>query len=66
MGLAQKKLPSSTAGRSQWIEPGNRRLSIPEQCHPVGMPSSTYHASADESDEKLALTRLIDDRHPPR
>ncbi len=61
---SKKKLPSSTAERRLWIEPGDRRLSVAEQCQLVGLPRSTYyHAGMGESDESLALMRLIDEQY---
>ena len=58
---SKKKLPSSTAERCLWIESGDPRLSVAEQCAIVGLPRSTYyHAGVGESKENLALMRVID------
>ena len=50
------------------IEPENKALSISHQCELIGLPrSSFYRKLAGESDENLALMRLIDEeytRHP--
>jgi putative transposase len=60
----KKKLPSSTAERRRWIEPVDQCLSVADQCAIVGLPRSTYyHAGVGESDENLALMRVIDEQY---
>ncbi len=47
-----------------WIEPGDARVSVAEQCQLVGLPRSTYyHVGVGESDENLALMRVIDEQY---
>jgi putative transposase len=61
---SKKKLPSSSAERRQWITPGDKRLSVTQQCRLLDLPRSTYyHAGVGESDENLKLMRLIDEQY---
>ncbi len=47
-----------------WIEPGDAALSVAQQCALVGLPRSTYyHAGVGESQENLALMRVIDEQY---
>jgi putative transposase len=47
-----------------WIEPGDKELTVAEQCELVGLPRSTYyHAGVGESEENLALMRVIDEQY---
>lgn len=58
----KKKLPSSPAERRHWVTPGDRRLSIAQQCQLLDLPRSTYyHSGAGETDWNLKLMRLIDE-----
>ena len=61
---SKKKLPSSIAERRPWVTPGDKRLSITQQCQLLDLPRSTYyHAGRGESDENLKLMRLIDEQY---
>lgn len=56
------------AERRAWIDPGDRHLSVRQQCALLGLHrSNVYYEAIPESVENLALMRLIDEeylRHP--
>jgi putative transposase len=61
---SKKKLPATIADRRAWIDPSDARMSIGEQCALLGLSRSTYyHAGVGESDENLALMRMIDEQY---
>ena len=67
-GLGQKKWPSTVAERRAWIDPGDRHVSVRQQCAFLGLHrSNVYYEPVPENLENLALMRLIDEeylRHP--
>ena len=61
---SKKKLPSSIADRRLWVAADDEQLSVARQCALLGLPRSTYyHVRGGESDENLALMRVIDEQY---
>lgn len=61
--MAQKKLNCSVKELKRLIEPMKLKLSISNQCEPIGVPRSPYYFEADEESEyNLLLMRLIDEQ----
>ena len=58
------------AEKQSCIEPAHRQLSVARQCELIGLPRASYYRqrlAVAESEENLALMRLIDEqytRHP--
>ena len=60
----KKVLSHPLAARQRWIDPKDPELSIRQQCGLLSLNrSSPYYRSAGESEENLALMRLLDEQY---
>ncbi len=63
--MAEKKgLRAPLVERRRWLEPGHSHLSLVRQCELLGVcRSSAYYRPVGESEENLALMRLLDEQY---
>src|SRR5687767_3288863 len=62
--MAQKKMPDCLELKRSLVEAAHPQLSIFRQCELLGLSRSTfYYEPATESEEDLALMRLIDEQY---